>query len=167
MAAVQRLNHAVLYVGNVDAAVGFYSDALGMEVAHQFPGAAFMRSAGSANDHDLGLFQIGTERPGPAPGRRGLYHLAWQVDTIDDLVAIGHKLSERGSLVGMSDHGASKSLYALDPDGIEIEVMWAVPPDAWPAEGAGTKPLSLDAEQAKWAGVATGHQANVPQSASS
>jgi catechol-2,3-dioxygenase len=165
MAAVQRLNHAVLYVGDVAASVGFYSDALGMEVAHQFPGAAFMKSAGSANDHDLGLFQIGTERPGPAPGRRGLYHLAWQVDTIDDLVAISRKLSDRGSLVGMSDHGASKSLYAVDPDGIEIEIMWAVPVDSWPAEGVGTRALSLDAEFAKWTGVATGHQANVAASA--
>ena len=34
---------------------------------------------------------------------------------------------ERGALVGESDHGVVKSLYAKDPDGIEFEVMWAVP----------------------------------------
>ena len=31
------------------------------------------------------------------------------------------------SLVGATDHGVSKSLYAKDPDGIEFEVMWQVP----------------------------------------
>lgn len=164
MAAVQRLNHAVLYVGDVNKSVEFYADTLGMEIAHQFPGAAFMKSAGSNNDHDLGLFQIGAERPGPAPGRRGLYHLAWQVDTIDDLYAMAQSLTKIGSLAGMSDHGSSKSLYAFDPDGIEIEIMWVVPTEAWPVDGATTQPLALDAELKRWSGVPTGHQANVPQS---
>ncbi len=161
--AVQRLNHAVLYVGNVAASVSFYTEVLGMEIAHQspsMPGAAFLRSAGSPNDHDLGLFEVGAERPGPAPGRRGLYHLAWQVDTIDDLAAIGEKLSARGSLVGMSDHGPSKSLSAVDPDGIEIEIMWAVPRSSWP-EKMGVFPLSIVSELAQWTGVKTGHEANV------
>jgi catechol-2,3-dioxygenase len=163
MAAVQRLNHAVLYVGNVAASVKFYTEVLGMEIAHQsplMPGAAFLRSAGSPNDHDLGLFEVGTERPGPASGRRGLYHLAWQVDTIDDLAAIGQKMSEGGSLVGMSDHGTSKSLYAVDPDGIEIEIMWAVPQSTWPV-AMGVFPLSLETEMTKWTGVKTAHEANV------
>jgi catechol-2,3-dioxygenase len=165
--SVQRLNHAVLYVGNVAASVQFYTQILGMEIAHQspeMPGAVFLRAAGSANDHDLGLFEVGAQRPGPAAGRRGLYHLAWQVDTIDDLLSIGQKLSGDnpggGSMVGMSDHGASKSLYAVDPDGIEIEIMWAVPRADWPTK-MGVFPLSLDAELAKWSGVKTGHEANV------
>jgi catechol-2,3-dioxygenase len=124
-------------------------------------GAAFLRSAGSANDHDLGLFQIGTERPGPGPGRRGLYHLAWQVDTIEDLLSIAKELSARGSIVGSSDHGFSKSIYAVDPDGVEFEVMWAVPQDAWDSVTIGVFPLSFDEEVPRWAGVRTGHEANV------
>jgi catechol-2,3-dioxygenase len=31
----------------------------------------------------------------------------------------------------MSDHGATKSLYGKDPDGIEFEVMWMVPREQW------------------------------------
>lgn len=161
MPGVQRLNHAVLYVADVAVSAEFYSAALGMEIAHQFPGAAFLRSAGSNNDHDLGLFQVGAERPGPGPGRRGLYHLAWQVDTIDDLRAIGVRLSERGSLVGMSDHGRSKSLYALDPDGVEFEIMWAVPRSTWDGASIGTSALALEAEVTRWSGVSTGAEANV------
>ncbi len=67
-------------------------------------------------------------------------------------------LGERGSLVGATDHGVSKSLYAKDPDGIEFEVMWQVPEDRWGeyAEHAGLEPLDLPAEVDRWAGVATG-----------
>ena len=36
-------------------------------------------------------------------------------------------LTERGALVGASDHGSTKALYAQDPDGIEFEVSWLVP----------------------------------------
>jgi catechol-2,3-dioxygenase len=160
--SVQRLNHAVFYVANVEKSVEFYTNALGMEVAHRYgAGAAFLRCRHASNDHDLGLFEVGSQKPGPAPGRRGLYHLAWQVDTFDELVTIGKELQERGSLVGMSDHGVSKSLYALDPDGIEFEIMWAVPRAAWPSDdGVGVMPLAIDRELAQWTGVRTGHEAN-------
>ena len=58
---VRRLNHAVLYVRNVERSVAFYREALGFEVLTQFPGAAFLRASGSTNDHDLGLFEIGDD----------------------------------------------------------------------------------------------------------
>jgi catechol-2,3-dioxygenase len=163
MAAVQRLNHAVLYVGNVIRSVDFFVRNLGFEVAYQMPGAAFLRAADSANDHDLGLFEVGVDSPGPQQGRKGLYHLAWQVDTIEDLAAIRTTLLADGALVGESDHGASKSLYAKDPDGIEFEVMWATPAAQRPP-GAGVARLDLQAELARWAGVGTGHEANVAAS---
>lgn len=62
-----------------------------------------------------------------------------------------------GSLLGESDHGVSKSLYAADPDGIEFEVMWVVPKDSWPAD-LFTERLDLDAELARWAAVDTADQ---------
>ena len=131
---VKRLNHAVLWVRDARASAAFYGDALGFQVVEADPSgrAVFMRAGGSDNHHDLGLFSVG-ERPSPAPGTPGLYHLAWQVDTIEDLAAAAAALQERGSLVGATDHGVSKSLYAKDPDGIEFEVMWQVPTDQWGA----------------------------------
>jgi catechol-2,3-dioxygenase len=103
---------------------------------------------------------MGATTPGPERGRRGLYHLAWQVDTIDDLVDIRARLEAEGSLVGQSDHGVSKSLYAHDPDGIEFEIMWALPQSAGPAK-TGVAPLDLAQEVSSWSGVSTGHEANV------
>jgi len=61
--AVRRLNHAVLYVNGLERTVEFYRETLGFEVRTLIPGrAAFLRAPGSANDHDLGLFDIGTGR---------------------------------------------------------------------------------------------------------
>ena len=57
---IQRLNHAVLYVRDVDASVAFYTEALGFRVKVALPGAAFLQAEGSTNDPD------GAHRPEPA-----------------------------------------------------------------------------------------------------
>ncbi|WP_169949717.1 VOC family protein [Microbispora sp. H11081] len=128
---VQRLNHAVLYVRDVSRSVAFYQEALGFRVVQSFPGAAFLQAEGSSNDHDLGLFQIGAQAGPSAAGRAtvGLYHLAWEVDTLAELQRVAAKLTEMDALVGASDHSTTKALYAKDPDGLEFEVSWLVPAD--------------------------------------
>ncbi|MEV0386587.1 VOC family protein [Nonomuraea sp. NPDC050643] len=126
---VQRLNHAVLYVRDVERSVAFYREALGFEVVMGMRGAAFLQAPGSSNDHDLGLFEIGANAAPSTAGRTsvGLYHLAWEVDTLEELELVEAKLSELNALVGASDHSTTKALYARDPDGLEFEVSWLVP----------------------------------------
>jgi len=127
---IQRLNHAVLYVRDAQRSAAFYEEVLGfrrLPLVGGPTGAVFLRAAGSTNDHDLGLFTVG-DRPGP--GGIGLYHLAWEVDTLAELERIGAALAAAGALVGASDHGTTKALYAKDPDGIEFEVSWLVPANA-------------------------------------
>lgn len=126
---VQRLNHAVLYVRDVERSVAFYQEALGFEIVMSMRGAAFLQAPGSSNDHDLGLFQIGAQAAPSGAGRTsvGLYHLAWEVDTLDELERVQAKLAELDALVGASDHSTTKALYARDPDGLEFEVSWLVP----------------------------------------
>jgi catechol-2,3-dioxygenase len=152
------LNHAVLWVRDARVSAAFYQEALGFQVVEADPAgrAVFLRAGGSSNHHDLGLFSVG-ERPAPAPQAPGLYHLAWQVAAIEDVAAAAKVLSARGSLVGATDHGVSKSLYAKDPDGIEFEVMWLLPADRWAelADHSGREPLDLAAEVARWSGVAS------------
>ncbi|GCB45087.1 VOC family protein [Streptomyces sp. NL15-2K] len=150
--SVRRLNHAVLYIRDVDRAVGFYTDVLGFETAHLMPGrAAFLRAPDSDNDHDLGLFALGAQAPGPQRGGVGLYHLAWEVGTLGELAETARRLTEHGALVGASDHRMSKSLYAKDPDGNEFEVLWRVPREGWPTtEDMAPRPLDLAAEVERW-----------------
>lgn len=146
--SIKRLNHAVLYVRDAKASAKFYSDVLGFKIAAEMgSNAIFLRADGSDNDHDLGLFTVG-DRPAPQHGV-GLYHLAWQVHTLEDLVALRERLVAANSLVGESDHGVSKSLYARDIDGIEFEIMWAVPRADWPSK-VGTRYLDLQAALARW-----------------
>ena len=92
------------------------------------------------------------DAPGPQAGRVGLYHLAWEVPTIDDLAAAARTLSEERALSGASDHGVSKSLYGADPDGNEFEIMWRVPREAWGEfENKGAvMPLDMEAELKRW-----------------
>src|SRR5260370_29735861 len=135
--AVRRLNHAVLYVHGLQRTVDFYRQTLGFEFRMEIPGrAAFRRAPGSANDHDLGLFEIGTGHAPDQPEHPGLYHLAWEVGTLGDLADARARLLAGGALVGESDHRVSKSLYAKDPSGIEFEVLWRGPA-ARRAAGAG------------------------------
>ncbi|MCQ4079996.1 VOC family protein [Streptomyces sp. RB6PN25] len=150
---VRRLNHAVLYIRDVARSVAFYTDVLGFTVDTEIPGrAAFLRAQETLNDHDLGLFALGGDALGPEQGRVGLYHLAWEVGTLGELAEMARKLTERGALVGASDHLVSKSLYAKDPDGNEFEVMWRVPREDWPGaeESAGIRPLDLQAALDRW-----------------
>jgi catechol-2,3-dioxygenase len=157
---VRRLNHAVLYVGDLADTVRFYRETLGFEVRMEIPGqAAFLRAPESANDHDLGLFALGRGAELPAGPRVGLYHLAWEVGTLADLLDVREKLAAAGALVGQSDHRVSKSLYAQDPNGIEFEVMWRVPAEDWDEElkkGGMTVPLDLDEALARWGDRVTG-----------
>jgi len=165
--AVRRVNHAVLYVHDLQQAVAFYREALGLEVRTEIPGrAAFLRAPGSANDHDLGLFEIGGSPLPPQPEPHvGLYHLAWEVGTLADLEEIRGRLQALGALVGASDHRVSKSLYAKDPSGIEFEVMWRVPAEDWEAElaqGGMIAPLDLAGAKARWGERVTGAAAGSP-----
>src|SRR5258706_1442425 len=100
------LTHAVLYAREAERPRRFYEDAFGFEIVAEIPGkAAFLRSAGTDNHHDLGLFAVGAGAPSPAPGAVGLYHLAWEVPAITDLVTAPETLQRLDALVGESDHG--------------------------------------------------------------
>jgi len=147
MIRVTRLNHAVLFVREFDRALQFYQYAFGFEVISQTPGkAAFLRARESSNHHDLGLFAtpVGTRSPLGSPG---LYHLAWEVPTIEDLAAARDALMEFGALIGESDHGATKSLYGKDPDGNEFEIMWLVPRQDWGEHEHAAQTARLDLER--------------------
>ena len=128
---IHRLNHAVLYVRDLARSTAFYSDVLGFRVKAGFPGAAFLQAPDSTNDHDLGLFEIGAAAGASTAGRSsvGMYHLAWELGTLSELEEHAERLAAAGALVGASDHGTTKSLYAQDPDGLEFEVVWIVPAD--------------------------------------
>jgi catechol 2,3-dioxygenase-like lactoylglutathione lyase family enzyme len=163
---IHRLNHAVLFVSDVRRSVAFYTDILGFRVINMTPegfqGAAFLQAPGSSNDHDLGLFEIG-KAAGPSDAGRstvGLYHLAWELDTLEEMERLAAKLDEAGALTGSSDHGTTKSLYAKDPDGLEFEIVWLIPAELLDEQALAARkrigPLDLDKEKARYGGRTRG-----------
>ena len=157
---IHRLNHAVLYVRDVERSVAFYRDVLGFRLLPMTPdgfrGAAFLQAPGSTNDHDLGLFEIGAAAADSPAGRStvGLYHLAWEVETLADLEQLMVTLANAGALAGSSDHGTTKSLYAKDPDGLEFEVAWIIPAELLDDEALAARksvrPLDLCREKERY-----------------
>ncbi|MBM3662851.1 MAG: VOC family protein [Actinobacteria bacterium] len=149
---VRRLNHAVLYVRDAHRSAAFYSEALGMEVLTDLGRAVFLTLPAGDAHHDLGLFEVGGDGPAAGSGP-GLYHLAWEVERFEDLVDRRTRLLDLGALTGESDHGATLSLYAVDPDGIEFEVCWQLPEEAWAGveNQAVTRRLDWAAAADRWA----------------
>jgi catechol-2,3-dioxygenase len=157
MAPTLGLRHAVLWVDDPRASARFYEQALGLETKVDGENAVFMSSPNSGTDHDLGLFKAN----GPSAGERGvgLYHLSWEVGTLEDLAEAKERLAEMGSLVGENNHGVSRSLYCKDPDGIEFEIMWEVPVDLLDPDGPSNVPLDLEADIARFGPNAPGRGA--------
>ena len=169
---ITRLNHAVFYVRNVAVTKAFYSEVLGFTTVVEDPTGRylFMRASASRNHHDpnhhdpnhhdpnhhdIAFFAIGERavaNPAGRGGAVGLYHVAWQVESITELEHMRRKLIDAGALVGASDHGVSKSLYAVDPDGAEFEIMWPVPASLWGdmEHAAIIEPLDLPREIATY-----------------
>lgn len=159
MTGIRRLNHAVLFVSDLERALAFYTDTLGFRVLSREPrmNAAFLRTADSTNHHDLGLFGLGTDARRRERPELGLYHLAWQVGTVEELVQLREALIEAGAITGESSHGATLSVYGADPDGNEFELMWMLPRSAWGdyETKAVVERLDLAAEIERWTGVET------------
>ncbi len=143
---IHELGHVVLYVSNLERSAHFYRDVLGFrEIAHEAGLAAF--SSGRTHNALL-LLEVGRE-PREKGMEPGLYHIGFKVgDSPEDLRAVYRELKEKNvSIVGMSDHFVTHSLYILDPDGNELE-LYADVSDEWKTDPSAvmrpTRPLKLD-----------------------
>lgn len=159
---LRRLNHAVLFVRDAERSAAFYGETLGFRKVFGGSQGLFLQAPGSSNDHDLGLFSVGEEAvASPAGGGAvGLYHLAWEVDSLEDLVAIRARLQAAGGHIGSSDHGTTKSIYGRDPDGLEFEVTWVIPPALLTATDlaarGSVRRLAMEAELARFGSTVGG-----------
>lgn len=143
-----KLGHIVLQVRDLERSKQFYTDVLNLKPMGEIPGMmAFFSTQSNADSHDLALMRVGPNAPDPPAQGVGLYHFAYQVASEEDLAKAYLALREAGvTIVGTGDHGVSKGIYILDPDGIQIEITYEVPRNEWPPEGvaAGTRPLRFD-----------------------
>jgi catechol-2,3-dioxygenase len=100
----------------------FYRDVLGLELKSRGLYGAFLGRRPDAS-HELALFPLDADAPGPEQTRVGLYHLAWEMDSFADLEKVHERLVNSGSkIVGYSPRQFNVMFH--DPDGNELECIW-------------------------------------------
>lgn len=128
MVKPQRLGHVVLRVRDLQRSEEFYTQIVGLEVKGRGGDRMVFFRSNKDVDHDLAIAKLGDDAPGPEQTRVGLYHVAYEFDSIEDIKEAYRVVNEKGvTIAGYGDHGDTKGLYILDPDGIEIELFALAP----------------------------------------
>ena len=124
-----RLGHLVIRVRDLERSEEFYTQVLGLEVKGRGGDRMVFFRSNPDVDHDLAIMQISADAAPPDPDRVGLYHFAYELGSIEELKEAYQVVQEKGvHVAGFGDHGDTKGLYILDPDGIEIE-LYALAPE--------------------------------------
>ncbi|MEO1677735.1 MAG: VOC family protein [Pseudomonadota bacterium] len=132
------LGHVHLHVANLERAIAFYTNVIGLEVQQRFGAeAAFLSSQGY--HHHLGLNTWGTAGGRPAPkGHPGLYHTAFLYPDRASVGAALKRVYDSGTAItGAADHGVSEAVYFDDPDGNGVEIYRDRTRAHWPRDADG------------------------------
>lgn len=134
-----RIGHVHLKVADLDRALAFYCDILGMRLMQRYGTQAAFVSAGDYHHHiGLNTWESKGGTP-PAPGTTGLYHTAILYPTRKALADVLKSVVEAGwPLEGASDHGVSEALYLRDPDGNGVELYRDREEKDWPRDAGGS-----------------------------
>ncbi|CAI7992787.1 Biphenyl-2,3-diol 1,2-dioxygenase 3 [Geodia barretti] len=128
----RNLGHINLYVRNAEKARDWYEDLLGLHTYGFRPGRAAFMTADLDNSHEIALTEVGENAEGPHGGQVGLNHMAWYMDSLDDLKELYHRVKEKGiEIEHVSDHGHAIGVYIRDPDGNGIELSYEMPRSEW------------------------------------
>ncbi|HET7654473.1 MAG TPA: VOC family protein [Acidimicrobiales bacterium] len=152
---VTRLNHVALKVRDLETSVDFYTRVMGFtEDVGRFGNdtIAFLRAPGSINHHDLALLHIGAKAADANARSVGLFHCAWEVASLRDLLVARDRFLAEGCFNSQADHGATKAVYGTDPDGNTIEITWMLPREqwgSWETDAPIKTAIDLDAELAR------------------
>ncbi len=127
-----HLGHVNIYVRNVSDAHRWYEDILGLHTYDLIAGRAAFMSADLDESHEIALMEVGADAPAPQQGQVGLNHMAWRMESLDDLKELYGRLKEKQVPIDhVSDHGLSVGVYFHDPDGNGIEVYYEAPRSEW------------------------------------
>ena len=130
-----HLGHVNIYVRNAEKAQQWYTEVLGLHTYDLIPGRAAFMSANLDESHEIAVIELGEDALGPQSGQVGLNHMAWRMDTLNDLEDFYNHLSELNVPIGkVADHGISLGIYIQDPDGNGIETYHEIPRSESPAE---------------------------------
>jgi catechol 2,3-dioxygenase len=123
MSQPRTIGHIVLNVKDVERSASFYRDVVGFELARMRPDRSGAFLTCGIVHHNLALFKAPADATPAQKGQIGLNHFAFQVDDYKALQAAHRRLVEAGAVIDhIVDHGMTRSVYFLDPDGLMMEL---------------------------------------------
>ena len=133
-----RIGHVHLKVADLDRALRFWRDVVGLEEQQRMGDRAVFLSAGGYHHHiALNTWESAGGSP-PPPGATGLYHVALLYPDRRSLAEALRRVLDAGiELEGASDHGVSEALYLRDPDGNGVELYRDRDRADWPRDADG------------------------------
>jgi catechol 2,3-dioxygenase len=129
-----RVGHVHLRVADLDRALGFYRDALGLGVTADARehGLDMVLLAAGDYHHHVGLNAWDSAAGPPPPGHAGLYHVAFVYPDRRELGRAVQRLLDHGYPIDHgTDHGGTVSVYLSDPDGNGVELYYDRPRADW------------------------------------
>ena len=120
---VPTIHHINLKTTRLQELIDWYGTVVGAEVNFQFPGGAFLSN--DAANHRIALIALPVFNDDPEKiSRTGAHHVAFEYDTLDDLLATYLRLKAEGITPGgCLDHGLTTSFYYFDPDNNGVELQ--------------------------------------------
>lgn len=147
MTKVRQLGHVSLTVEDMDRALAFYCDGLGMTLTERrdyradssspLLEAAWIRCGSEHHSVALFLMRDADLRPVADSGHDsipGMHHLAFELASFEDLAALHGKLVAMDVVVVSQRQfgpGSHVRLYCLDPDGHRVELYWELDTIGW------------------------------------
>jgi catechol 2,3-dioxygenase len=125
-----KLGHVLLRVSDEEKAKWFYCDVLGLKIAERDPihGGLFATLGDGFHTLDFVKHPKPEDAQKPSRDQLGLVHVAFRVETYDDLREAYSNLQKNGITVERAtDHENQRSLYFRDPDGNGLEIYYELP----------------------------------------
>ena len=117
------IGHVHLTVSNLERAVEFYRDVVGLKLRSQMGDHVAFLGIREDASHEIALFALAADAPGPEDTRVGMYHMAWEMPSFADLEKFHARLlASNARITGYSDR--QSNVMFLDPDGNELEALW-------------------------------------------
>ncbi len=133
-----RIGHVHLKVANIDRALAFWRDIIGLTEQQRIGDRAVFLSAGGYHHHIALNTWESLDGAWPPPGTTGLFHVALLYPSRAALADAAKRLLDAGwPLEGASDHGVSEALYLRDPDGNGVELYRDRAQAEWPRDASG------------------------------
>ena len=128
----KSIGHLVMRVRDMGRSLDFYTRVMGLTIMERSPSGTVFMSADTEKSHELAIRAIGMDADGPDHSIVGQAHMAWQMESFEDLQDLYDRLQENDvRILRIGNHGISLGVYLLDPDDNEIEVYYELPKDQW------------------------------------